>query len=101
MSMATKKKAVARRAEARDTSAQIPVPVRFGRDERRTLRLIQAKASAEDRSVSGQIKHYVRIGLIAEDNPDLPISMIKDILAAQEESKAGLGQPYRWGVLED
>lgn len=78
-----------------------PIPVRFGEEERPMLRLIQARASSEDRSVSGQLKHYARIGLIAEDNPDLPLSMIVDILAAKEESKAGLGQPYQWGVIED
>ena len=46
-------------------------------------------------------KYYARLGLIAKDNPDLPLSIIEGILEARAELKAGLGQPYRWGVLQD
>ena len=46
-----------------------------------------------------QVKHYARLALIAEDNPDLPLSMIQGILEAQAELHAGLGQPYQWGVI--
>lgn len=76
-----------------------PVPVRFSAHEQLLYRLIAARASAQDRSLSGQIKHYARLGMIAEDNPDLPLTLIAGILEAQEELKAGLGQPYQWGVL--
>jgi ParD-like antitoxin of type II bacterial toxin-antitoxin system len=78
-----------------------PIPVRFGDEERTVLRLIQARATAHSRSVSGQLKHYARLGLIAEDNPDLPLSMIQGILEARAELKAGLGQPYQWGVIKE
>jgi hypothetical protein len=78
-----------------------PIPVRFGNEERTVLRLIQARATAHSRSVSGQLKHYARLGLIAEDNPDLPLSMIQGILEARAELKAGLGQPYQWGVVKE
>jgi len=79
-----------------------PVPVRFGDEqEQRMLRTIEAHARAESRSVSGQLKHYARIGLIAQQNPDLPLGMIGDILVAQEESRAGLGEPYDWGLAEE
>ena len=47
-----------------------------------------------------QRKHYARLALIAEDNPDLPLSMIQGILEAQAELRAGLGEPYQWGVME-
>lgn len=77
-----------------------PVPIRFGADERGFLRIIEARARAESRSVSGQLKYYARLGMIAKDNPDLPMAFIEDVLIAQEESKAGLGQPYQWGVIE-
>ena len=77
-----------------------PVPVRFGAEENSLLRLLQARAAASDRSVSGQLKHYARLAMIAEDNPDLPMAMIRGILEAQAELRAGLGQPYQWGVLE-
>jgi len=76
-----------------------PVPVRFGAEERTMLRAIEAHAKAEKRSVSGQIKYYAQLGMIAKDNPDLPLSMIEGILEAREEFRAGLAQPYEWGVI--
>jgi hypothetical protein len=91
--MAMTKSAAAERLTA-------PIPVRFGREERGLLRLLKARASAGDRSLSGQIKHYARLALIAEDNPDLPLSMVQGILEARAELRAGLGQPYQWGVIE-
>jgi len=83
----------------RRASAPTPVPVRFGPDDMGFFRLITARASAQSRSLSGQLKHYARLGLIAEDNPDLPLSFIEGILEARAELRAGLGQPYQWGVL--
>jgi hypothetical protein len=84
---------------ARRRAGATPVPIRFAAHERTLYRLIAARASAQDRSLSGQIKHYARLGMIAEDNPDLSLALIAGILEAQEELKAGLGQPYQWGVL--
>lgn len=77
-----------------------PVPVRFGRAEAVLYRLLQARARAADRSLSSQLKHYARLAMIAEDNPDLSLSMIQGILEAQAEVRADLAQPYQWGVLE-
>ncbi len=37
------------------------------------------------RSTPKQIEYWVRIGKIAEENPDLPYSFIKDILLAKQE----------------
>ncbi|HET7877090.1 MAG TPA: hypothetical protein VFN71_16330, partial [Methylomirabilota bacterium] len=86
---------VRKKSAAASTGAETtPVPVRFGGDERPWLRLLQARAQAQDRSLSGQIKHYTKLAMIAEDNPDLPLSMIQGVLEAQAELKAGLGQPY-------
>ena len=76
-----------------------PVPVRFGQEEKWLFRLLQARAEANDRSLSGQLRHYARLALIAEDNPDLPLSMIQGILEAQAELHARLGQPYQWAVI--
>jgi ParD-like antitoxin of type II bacterial toxin-antitoxin system len=76
-----------------------PVSVRFERADQGLLRIVEARAASGDRSLGGQIKHYVRLAAIAEDNPDLPMSMIQGILEAQAEIKAGLAQPYQWGVI--
>ena len=76
-----------------------PVSVRFERTDEALLRILGARAASGDRSLGGQIKHYVRLAAIAEDNPDLPMSMIQGILEAQAELKAGLAQPYQWGVI--
>lgn len=87
-------------AKKRKGSTPTPVSIRFGKEDTPLLRMISVRASAQDRSLSEQIKHYARLGMIAADNPDLPLSMIEAILEAREEFKAGLGQPYQWGVLK-
>ncbi len=79
---------------------EAPVSVRFGKDERSMLQVLRARAKASKRSLSEQVKYYAQIGMIAADNPDLPLSLIEGVLEAREELKAGLGQPYQWGVIE-
>ncbi len=37
------------------------------------------------RSIPKQIEFWSRIGKIAEENPDLPYSFVKDLLLAQQE----------------
>ncbi|PHR56426.1 MAG: hypothetical protein COA47_13015 [Robiginitomaculum sp.] len=37
------------------------------------------------RSTPKQIEYWSQIGQIAEDNPDLPFALIRDILIAQNE----------------
>lgn len=39
----------------------------------------------EHRSVPKQIEYWSQIGKIAQDNPDLPFSMIREILIADQE----------------
>ncbi|MEG3619169.1 hypothetical protein V5T82_11940 [Magnetovibrio sp. PR-2] len=39
----------------------------------------------EHRSVPKQIEHWSQVGKIAEENPDLPYALIKDILMARTE----------------
>lgn len=45
-------------------------------------------SKALNRSVAQQIEHWVKIGKIAEENPDLTYAFIKDILRAGQESQA-------------
>ena len=54
-------------------------------------------AAVYSRSVPKQIEHWVKIGRIAEDNPDLPYSFIKDILVSLEEMKHEKPTPYQFG----
>lgn len=48
----------------------------------------------EHRSVPKQIEHWSRMGKIAEENPDLPFSMIKDVLRARSEEAS---EDYAFG----
>ena len=51
----------------------------------------QAKryGNVQHRSVPKQIEHWSRIGKIAEENPELPFSMIREILIADQEDTVG------------
>lgn len=51
-------------------------------------------AQIRHRSVPKQIEYWSRIGKIAEENPDLPFSMIRDILHADQEELVG---EYQFG----
>ncbi|MGH7101252.1 MAG: TA system antitoxin ParD family protein [Acetobacteraceae bacterium] len=46
------------------------------------------------RSIPKQIEYWVQIGKTAEENPDLPFAMIRDILIAQQEV---VTEEYRFG----
>jgi len=51
-------------------------------------------AAVQHRSVPKQIEYWSQIGKIAEENPDLPFSVIRDILIADQEDPVG---EYRFG----
>ncbi len=51
-------------------------------------------SKAFNRSIAGQIEYWVKIGKIAEENPDLTYEFIKNIFIAQEEVRAGKLEPY-------
>jgi hypothetical protein len=54
-------------------------------------------AVAEHRSLAGQVEHWAAIGRVAEENPDLPFSMLREILRAKAEAEAGLVEEYVFG----
>lgn len=54
-------------------------------------------ATVYSRSLPKQIEYWSRIGKIAEENPDLPYSFIKEILLAMEEAKEDNLEEYRFG----
>ena len=43
----------------------------------------------EHRSIPKQIEYWSQIGKIAQENPDLPFSMIREILIADKEPVVG------------
>jgi len=54
------------------------------------------RAKALSRSMAKQIEYWAKIGQIAEDNPTLPYSFIKDILIAQEEASFAQLEEYKF-----
>ena len=53
-------------------------------------------AKVKHRSASKQIEHWAEIGKIVEDNPDLPLSLITEMLISAEEINQGLGTEYEF-----
>ena len=51
-------------------------------------------AGVYQRSVPKQIEYWSTIGNIAEENPDLPYSFIRDILLGLQEVEDGETLPY-------
>jgi len=52
---------------------------------------------AQQRSAPKQIEYWARMGKIADENPDLPLSFIKGTLTGIEEIKAGEVSEYQFG----
>ena len=57
-------------------------------------------AAAEHRSLAGQVEYWASIGRVAEENPDLPFSMLRELLRAKAEADAGLVEEYIFGEGE-
>ena len=51
----------------------------------------------DNRSVTGQIEHWARIGKCAEENPDLTYDLIKEILIGLTELEQGEASEYKFG----
>ena len=56
---------------------------------------IQSKVN--NRSLTGQIEYWANIGKIAEENPDLPFQLLKEILLGLEQLDSGQGIEYEFG----
>ncbi|MCK9400757.1 MAG: ParD-like family protein [Bacteroidales bacterium] len=50
----------------------------------------------ENRSVTGQIEHWAQIGKITEENPDMPYSLIKELLLGLNELESGEFSEYQF-----
>ena len=55
------------------------------------------QSRVENRSITGQIEYWAKIGKIAEENPNLPYNLLKEILLGLEQLKSGLGTEYKFG----
>ena len=49
------------------------------------------------RSAPKQISYWIKIGKLAEENPDIPFSMLQDILLGLEEVKNKQTTEYSFG----
>lgn len=57
-------------------------------------------AKVKNRSLAGQVEYWAKLGKIADENPDLPISFIKDILIGRAQIQGGQKTPYVFGEKE-
>ena len=51
----------------------------------------------ENRSLSDQIEFWAQIGKMAEENPDMPYGLTKEILVGMEELNRGEVTEYTFG----
>jgi hypothetical protein len=61
------------------------------------IRNARLYSRVDNRSVTGQIEHWAKIGRCAEENPDLTYSLIKEILIGLEELDQGESSEYKFG----
>lgn len=61
--------------------------------------IARSYSGAESRSVPKQIEHWAKIGRIAEENPDLNYSAIKEFLLGLEDVRLGNVQEYNPDAL--
>jgi hypothetical protein len=78
----------------KDGGITMTTAVRVSENLVREARLISA---VDNRSVTGQIEHWARVGKCAEDNPELTYRVIKDILIGVEELEQGESSEYQFG----
>ena len=60
----------------------------------REARLVSA---VDNRSVTGQIEHWAKIGKCSEENPELTYELIRGILIGVEELEQGNYSEYEFG----
>ena len=72
----------------------MPTAVRVSERLVREARFLSA---LDNRSVTGQIEHWAKIGKRAEENPELTYNLIKDILIGIEELDQGENSEYEFG----
>jgi len=61
------------------------------------IREAKTLSKVENRSVTGQIEYWAKIGKIAEQNPTMSFELIKEILIGIEEVDSKRGTEYKFG----
>lgn len=69
----------------------IRVPDKFKKE-------LGSRSHGQHRKLSDQVRRYLEIAMVAEDNPDLPFSFISGILEAKAQKEAGLLEPLDWNT---
>ena len=54
-------------------------------------------SAVDNRSLTGQIEHWARVGKCSEENPDLTYNLIKEVLIGLEELNQGESSEYKIG----
>jgi hypothetical protein len=70
----------------------MPTAVRISDDLIKSARKV---SKVENRSLTGQIEYWAKIGQIAEENPDLSYKLIKDILLGLKDLETGEFSEYQ------
>ena len=55
------------------------------------------RSRVENRSLTGQIEYWAKIGKMAEENPDVPFSLLREILIGIEQLNSHDGTEYQFG----
>ncbi|MBA7590981.1 hypothetical protein ES708_33126 [subsurface metagenome] len=61
------------------------------------LREARKYSNIDNRSITGQIEHWARIGKNAEENPDLTYILIREILIGIKELEQEESSEYNFG----
>ena len=61
------------------------------------IRDARLHSKVDNRSITGQIEHWAKIGKCAEENPDLTYDLIREILIGLEELDHGEYSEYKFG----
>jgi hypothetical protein len=70
----------------------MPTAVRISDDLVKSARKV---SKVENRSVTGQIEYWAKIGQIAEENPDMSYKLIKEILLGLNDIETGEFSEYQ------
>ncbi len=57
----------------------------------------KVQSRVDNRSLTGQIEYWAKIGKIAEENPDIPYTLLKEILLGLELLDSNQGIEYTFG----